>query len=860
MPAALLVDGVLPGGGLVVDHLGWLIGVAVLVCGLLVLRWRAVRRTLQTRGRIAVVPADSFDPSSQAVASFAAQLARTRRALLDWIDGPARAVRVLIDHDADAVMRYRLEAPERDLPIVRAALGAYTQLQLHDDELADDPAADSPSASRARPYVARAELVLARPASLALADVGLDPDPLQALAGVIADARGDLGDRITVALDLRPVAASDRRRLRGRLVRQTRSRMREQPSLAEVLRGPDATRRRPSREPVDLVTRRAEVKALAGKLGSPQPLLAMQLLLRCESRVKGRERAHLMALLSCFDALASENHLRVAGVRLAGLAFLGSDLPLVRRRFDRRMRSGLFAPARRRQVVTPAEIGGLLKPPSVHCDAPNVERSGGMIDPPPPGLPTFDHQLDLIPLGRVAGPTGERLVGVRVGETVFAYLAGRSRYGKTETGICQFVHLARSGHGGLFLDPHADALREIKSYLTDPSVAERVVEIDLSDLAGRHGQPAWNPFDVHGRPGWEAGERVEAVTDAFAAALGWDERNTRALNLTSQSAQALVELARVLPRELAPTLFQIPSLLSDEGWRATVLPHVSAGTRAFFTDRFPRLSAEAITPITNVIDRLRVAGPVAALFGSPVSTLDMRAAMDSGRVVLVCPGTGSTRDQLVAAILVYEVLHAIRGRAQQPADGGRRPFWLFLDELQTYDGPNLPVLLEQAAKFGGRAFMFNQNPERLTSSTLSAVTTNRSHLGTSAVNAKAAGLLSREWGGDPDPATIARLARYTYLAQVTLGHQTSRPFLVRGVPARELHADAHHPERVAQLDATIDRTTSRQPIDATLAALDGHDQRIAAHLRERGRPTAAEAAGGPQALPSLPALDQDGGR
>jgi len=38
------------------------------------------------------------------------------------------------------------------------------------------------------------------------------------------------------------------------------------------------------------------------------------------------------------------------------------------------------------------------------------------------------------------------------------------------------VHLARSGHGGLFLDPHADAIAEIKTYLTDPGVRERLVE------------------------------------------------------------------------------------------------------------------------------------------------------------------------------------------------------------------------------------------------------------------------------------------------------------------------------------------------------------------------------------------------
>ncbi len=353
-----------------------------------------------------------------------------------------------------------------------------------------------------------------------------------------------------------------------------------------MLAGPDQARsRRP--EPVDLVARRAETRALAGKLGSPQPLLEMQLLLACSSPARGRAAELLHALQSCFDAMAGENHLRAAGLRVPGVAFLGADLPGVRQRFDRRLASGRFAPARR-QYVTPAEIAGLLKPPSVHCAAPNVQRSGGRIDPPPPGLPTFDHQPDLIPLGTVAGRDGtQRLAGVRTEETFFAYMAGRSRWGKTETAIGQFVHLARAGEGGLFLDPHADALREIKTFLTAPEIAGRVIEIDLSDLAGRHGQPGWNLFAAHGRPAWESSERVEAVADAFAAALGWDERNTRALNLASQAAQALVELSRTLPPELAPTLFQLSTLLSDERWRTIVLPHVTPPTRAFFIDRVP---------------------------------------------------------------------------------------------------------------------------------------------------------------------------------------------------------------------------------------------------------------------------------
>jgi hypothetical protein len=412
-------------------------------------------------------------------------------------------------------------------------------------------------------------------------------------------------------------------------------------------------------------------------------------------------------------------------------------------------------------------------------------------------------------------------------------MAGRSRYGKTETGLGQFVHVARAGHGCFFLDPHEDAIQRVKRYLASEGLRERVVEINLAP----HGesQPGWNLFAVHGRSAARAQEQVDAVVDAFASALRWDETNTRALNLTTQAAQALVELARHLPPELAPTIFQIPTLLGNDEWRAAVLPHVSPPTRQFFTERFPRLPAEAITPVTNLIDRLRVAPAVAALLGAPASSYDIRAAMDHGLIVLACPGSGSARDRLIANFLVYDVLHAAKTRAELAPDQ-RRPFFAFFDEVQTYDGAtsgNLAALLEQTAKYGVRAFLFNQNPERLTAATLNAVTTNRSHLATTTLNAKGAALLARELGAI-EPTVITRLARYSYVTSVTLAGEASPPFLIRGAALEDLYPDAHERDELPALEAAIDRRIVRRPVTETVHALDRHDGRIREYLR-RGR-------------------------
>lgn len=794
-----------------------LAGVALTgLVALLLTRHHVTRRVLLGRVRFLLLPADSFEPTPEAVARFASGLVRSRRLLAGLLEARASAVRVQLDTATDQRLRYVIEIPAHARAALRAAASAYGAVELH--ELPRNPHdRDKPGEANAA-HVARTELVLAHASAAPLHRADLDPDPLAAFARALAPLRPGRGETGSVCVDLLALTPARRRRHRRRLLRHARHHP-QQPTLGAVL-DTGRTRRGPAAA-AELVERRGEQRALASKLGSPEPLFTIQVLLHVRAASAARAKQTASGLLAAFSAWDGENHFRAAGIRLPGGAvFLGADAPWRRRRFDRRLRSGRFAPARRR-VVTAGEIAGLLKPPTAACTAPNVLRSGGVIPPPPPGLPTFAGQPGLLPLGQIATEDGERMVGVPLEGTFFSYMAGRSRYGKTETALCQLAHLARSGHGCFFLDPHEDAIHRVKRYLARQSLRDRVVEINLA------GQPAtqagWNLLAGRGRP---AEQVVDAVVDALASTLRWDETNSRALNLTTQAAQALVELSRRLPAELAPTVFQIPTLLGDDDWRAAVLPHVAPATRRFFTDRFPRLTPEAITPVTNLIDRLRASPAAAALLGSPTSSYDIRAAMDRGQVVLACPGSGSTRDRLIANFLVYDLLHAAKSRAAI-APEYRRPFFVFLDEVQTYDGAsggNLAALLEQTAKYGIRAFLFNQNPERLTAETLNAVTTNRSHLFTTAVNATAARLLARECGKAIEPETITRLARYTYLASVTLAGETSPPFLVRGVPLEDLWPD--EPDETAALQAAIEATTGRWPVRATLDALEDHDERI----------------------------------
>jgi hypothetical protein len=808
--------------GLAESAVPFALGTLAIASALAAQRIVATRRTLRSRRALAVVPADEFDAKPDVILSFAAQLARGERSVLGWWDRRASAVRVRLTCDGERRLVYLLEVPERAGDVLRGALRAFEGVELRTAE-----EAVGKRAGGAKGATLRTELVLAHPSVEPLSRPGADPDPLQPFAAAMDGLRPTRGEEASVCVDLLPARGRRRGRLRRRLRREARRRHREQPRWGDLLGGDP---RRDGSRPDELLDRRLVGQALDAKLRDAGPLFEAQLLLRTRAPDRGRAEAAMLRLLAAFEPFTDRNWLRASGLALPGIAFLGSDLALRRRAFDRRAATGYFRPARK-MILTARELAGFLKPPTVNCRAENVLRCGALLAPPPP-LETFKPgRADLIPLGRVAAEGGGRLVGVRIADTFFTYTAGRSRYGKTEAAIVQFVHLARCGHGGLFLDPHGDALDRIAPYLTAPEVARRVVRIDLRPGCSVDELPGWNLFDLSG--GVEAEARVEAIVDAFASALEWGERSTRAINLTTQAAAALAAIGPVLAAaELAPTIFQIPTLLSDGEWRSAVLPFLPQSARRFWRDRFPLLASEAITPVTNMIDRLRASTPITALLGQRKSTYRVREAMDEQLIVLACPGSGGTRDRLLANLIVFDLFHAARSRADlAPAE--RKLFWPFFDEVQSYDGAasgNLAALLEQSAKFGLRAAFLNQNPERLSPATLNALLTNRSHLLASALNSHAAALLTKEWAGRPSPAALTKLDRYRFVAQVTDRGRASAPFALASVRL----------EDVFEADADNGAAVPRRAVGASAAETLAHLETLDARILDRLREAAAE--------------------
>ena len=305
----------------------WLVpsvlGTIAIASALAAQRIRATRRALGKRVVTAVVPADEFEATPEAVLRFAAGLVRSQRGLRGWFERRAGTLRVRLANDRRGNLVYMLEVPRRSRELASAALRGYEGVEVR--------AADEvlPEHSAGQPVRLRTELRLSRASVEPLAHLELDPDPLQPFAAAMASLDAERGERLDVCIDLLPLTGRREGRLQRKLKRQAKRLHGERRSLTEILNN-----ERPRRsDPALQFERRRVGEALRAKLRDADPLFEAQILLSSEAADKPRAKRGMQLLLAAFEPLAAHNRLRPSGLGIGDSVLFGADFPTRRRSF-----------------------------------------------------------------------------------------------------------------------------------------------------------------------------------------------------------------------------------------------------------------------------------------------------------------------------------------------------------------------------------------------------------------------------------------------------------------------------------------------------------------------------------------------
>lgn len=214
------------------------------------------------------------------------------------------------------------------------------------------------------------------------------------------------------------------------------------------------------------------------------------------------------------------------------------------------------------------------------------------------------------------------------------------------------------------------------------------------------------------------------------------------------------------------TLLDIPRLLdrSDDTYRTWAMGKIeSDDVRQFWKSVYPAYPKDAHLSLINRIGRFLQPRVVRALLCQPGASLNVRRAMDTGKILLFNSSDGilgeqnaQTVGQLVAAKL--QVAAMSRANIRKEA---RRPFHLYIDEFQSFCGAGISYqrMLSRARKYNLTLTLAHQQCGQIPESVMREILGNVGSLVIFRVGATDARRLARELAGvgSIEPTTLTAL-------------------------------------------------------------------------------------------------------
>jgi hypothetical protein len=290
------------------------------------------------------------------------------------------------------------------------------------------------------------------------------------------------------------------------------------------------------------------------------------------------------------------------------------------------------------------------------------------------------------------------------------YVIGKNGTGKTTFLLNLLLHDITHGHGCCFIDPHGDAANDLLARIPADR-ADDVILLDASDRGHAFGINFYRIDDPTDE--LKVSERTDEAVQIFKKLWGEGENASWGPRLED----LLYNVSYSLIENPGFTMADIPLFLEDSGFRRQLVrnvtnPEVQRFWRSF--DQLPPREQEVRTESTLNKVRIFVRNPlIRRIVGQPESTVDFRAAMDEGAIVIVRLARGMIGDgpaNLLGAVTARLLLTAALSRADTRE---RRPFFLYADEYHRFATPDFADLIDEARKYGIATTIAHQRRSQL---------------------------------------------------------------------------------------------------------------------------------------------------
>lgn len=225
-------------------------------------------------------------------------------------------------------------------------------------------------------------------------------------------------------------------------------------------------------------------------------------------------------------------------------------------------------------------------------------------------------------------------------------------------------------------------------------------------------------------------------------------------------------VAALISRQHA-TLIDLARLYTDDPFRDRVVDRVTdSETLRFWQEEFPsytkQLRSEAIAPILNKAGQIAASPNLRLILGQVAPRFDLSFAMSGKRILIANLAKGTIGEQaanLLGSLLVSHLQLIAMERGALSAEE-RVPFFVHVDEFQTFSSDAFASLLSEARKFATHFCLANQYTDQLSNAVRAAVIGNAGTLVVFRVGSHDAELLAPEFR-PMDPAGLADQEPFT---------------------------------------------------------------------------------------------------
>lgn len=321
------------------------------------------------------------------------------------------------------------------------------------------------------------------------------------------------------------------------------------------------------------------------------------------------------------------------------------------------------------------------------------------------------------------------------------YIIGKTGMGKSTLLENLAVQDIQNGEGLCFIDPHGGSADLLLSYVPEHRIKDVIyfapfdqefpISLNVMEDIGRDKRPL------------VASGLIGAFKKVWVDA--WSPRMEYLLN---NALLALLEYP-------GSTLLGVNRIFSDKNYRSLVVANVSdPSVKAFWTDEYAKYSdkfaTEATAAIQNKVGQFAANPLIRNMVGQPLSTFDIRKVMDEKKIFIVNLSKGRIGEgnaNLLGSMLITKIYLAAMSRAEAPAAVLAKlpPFYLYVDEFQSFANESFADILSEARKYKLSLTIAHQYIEQMSDEVRAAVFGNVGTMITFRVGSYDAEVLEKEF-------------------------------------------------------------------------------------------------------------------